>query len=89
MSLDPVLLASFSATEARERLVAGDCSVRDYARALLARVDAIESQVQAWAHLDRAHVLAQAGAADEARVLLEAGAAEVQVLTLARAVRQL
>ncbi|MBK8862697.1 MAG: amidase [Betaproteobacteria bacterium] len=67
MSLDPVLLASFSATEARERLVAGDCSVRDYARALLARVDAIESQVQAWAHLDRAHVLAQAGAADEAR----------------------
>ena len=66
MSLDPVLLASFSATEARERLVAGDCSVRDYARALLARVDAIESQVQAWAHLDRAHVLAQAGAADEA-----------------------
>ena len=55
MSLDPVLLASFSATD------------MGHARALLARVDAIESQVQAWAHLDRAHVLAQAGAADEAR----------------------
>jgi Asp-tRNA(Asn)/Glu-tRNA(Gln) amidotransferase A subunit family amidase len=67
MSLDPALLASLSATQARERLVGGECSVTDYALALLARVDAVDAQVQAWAHLDRAHVLAQAEAADEAR----------------------
>jgi len=66
MSLDPLLLASLSATEVRARLVAGECSVTDYAQALLARVEQVEPAVQAWAHLDRAHVLAQAEAADEA-----------------------
>ncbi|MBE0547170.1 MAG: amidase [Rubrivivax sp.] len=66
MSLDPHLLAALSATEVRTRLVAGECSVTDYAQALLARVDAVEPQVQAWAYLDRNHVLAQAEAADEA-----------------------
>jgi len=66
VSLDPSLLAGLSATEARRRLVAGECSVTRYAQALLARADAVEAQVQAWACLDRAHVLAQAEAADRA-----------------------
>lgn len=63
---DDTLLAALSATEARARLVGGACSVSDYAQALLARVDAVDADVQAWAHLDRDHVLAQAAAADEA-----------------------
>ena len=66
MSLDPSLLAGLSATEARGRLVAGDFSVTEYAQALLARIDAVDPQVQAWATVDRAHALAQAAAADEA-----------------------
>ena len=66
MSLGPSLVADLPATEARRRLVAGECSVTDYAQALLARFDAVESQVQAWACLDRRHVLAQAEAADRA-----------------------
>ena len=66
MSLGPSLLAGLSATEARRRLVAGECSVTGYAQALLACVDAVDPQVQAWACLDRAHVLAQAEAADRA-----------------------
>jgi Asp-tRNA(Asn)/Glu-tRNA(Gln) amidotransferase A subunit family amidase len=71
MSLDPSDLAALSATDARVRLVAGECSVGDYARSLLARVDEVEPQVQAWVHLDRRHVLAQAEAADEAHALGE------------------
>jgi Asp-tRNA(Asn)/Glu-tRNA(Gln) amidotransferase A subunit family amidase len=71
MSLDPTHLAALSATEARARLVAGECSVSDYARSLLARIDEVEPQVQAWAHFDRRHVLAQAEAADEAHALGE------------------
>ncbi len=47
-------------------MVAGEISAADYANALLARVDEVEEQVQAWAHLDRAYLLAQASAADEA-----------------------
>ncbi|MEO5696790.1 MAG: amidase [Burkholderiaceae bacterium] len=65
------MLASLSATEARARLVAGECSVVDYARALLERIDAVDPQVQAWAHLDAAHVLAQAEEADDAHALGE------------------
>jgi Asp-tRNA(Asn)/Glu-tRNA(Gln) amidotransferase A subunit family amidase len=67
MSIDPSQLAALSATEAHRRLLAGELSATDYAQALLARVDAVEPQVQAWAHLDRAQLLAQATAADEAR----------------------
>jgi len=66
VSFAPSLLAGLSATEARLRLGAGDCSVTGYAQALLARVDAVEPQVQAWVCLDRTHVLAQAEAADRA-----------------------
>lgn len=63
---DPSSLAALGAVDARTRLSGGALSVADYARALLERVDAVEPQVQAWAHLDRPHFLAQAQAADEA-----------------------
>jgi Asp-tRNA(Asn)/Glu-tRNA(Gln) amidotransferase A subunit family amidase len=71
MSIDPSQLAAMSATEVCSRLVAGEFSASDYARALLARVDEVDPQVQAWAHLDRAHVLAQAESADESHALGE------------------
>jgi Asp-tRNA(Asn)/Glu-tRNA(Gln) amidotransferase A subunit family amidase len=67
MTLDPAALASLTANEAHQRLCAGEFSVRDYALALLARVEQVEPQVQAWAHLSAKHVLGQAEAADEAR----------------------
>ncbi len=65
-------LNALSAVDAHRRLVAGEFSAVDYAEALLARIDEVEPRVQAWAHLDRAHVLAQAAAADEARALGQA-----------------
>jgi Asp-tRNA(Asn)/Glu-tRNA(Gln) amidotransferase A subunit family amidase len=46
------------------RLREGECSAQDYARALLARVDEIEPQVQAWEFLDREHLIEQAADAD-------------------------
>ncbi len=58
-------LASLSATDALARMAGGQCSAVDYAGALLARVDAVEDEVQAWAHLDRAYLTAQARRADE------------------------
>ena len=69
MNLDPPTLAGLSATEATRRLAEGEFSSVDYARALLARVDQVEPQVQAWAHLDPAYLLAQAEAADHSRAL--------------------
>ena len=71
--IDPSSMAAMPATEARERLLAGDISASDYAEALLRRVDAVDPEVQAWACLDKAHVRAQARAADEARARGEAG----------------
>jgi Asp-tRNA(Asn)/Glu-tRNA(Gln) amidotransferase A subunit family amidase len=64
MSLDPDLLIGLSATDARQRLAAGETSATAYAQALLGRVAAVEPQVQAWAHLQPQHLLAQAEAAD-------------------------
>ena len=66
MSLDEAQLAALPATEARRRMVAGECSVTDYAQALLARTAQVNGEVMAWAHLDPAHLLRQAAAADEA-----------------------
>lgn len=66
MAFDPALLAALSATDARQRLAGGELSVAEYAGALLARIDEVEPEVQAWAHLDRAHALAQARALDQA-----------------------
>ncbi|MEP7283684.1 MAG: amidase [Rubrivivax sp.] len=69
MSSDPATLAGLGAVDACERLRAGEFSAVEYAQALLARVDAVDAEVQAWAHLDRAHLLAQAEQADDLRAL--------------------
>ncbi len=66
MTVFPSPLAGLSATDTRARLVAGEMSATDYAHALLERVAEVEPQVQAWVHLDRPYLLAQARAADEA-----------------------
>ncbi|MEO7243299.1 MAG: amidase [Variovorax sp.] len=66
MSLDPAALVALGAAEACRRMIAGEFAAVDYATALLARVDEVDAQVEAWAHLDRAHLMAQARAADEA-----------------------
>ena len=71
MTMESSFLAALSATDARARLVAGEFSVTDYAQALLARVDEVDAEVQAWAHLDPAYVQAQAQSADEAHALGE------------------
>lgn len=66
MSTDSQPLIALGATQVRECLASGAASVTEYAQALLARIDEVEPEVQAWAHLNRSHVLAQAAAADEA-----------------------
>jgi Asp-tRNA(Asn)/Glu-tRNA(Gln) amidotransferase A subunit family amidase len=66
MSADLSMLAGLNASEARARMVAGEFSANDYALALLARCEQVNAEVQAWAHLEPAHLLAQAAAADEA-----------------------
>ena len=65
-------LIALPATEVTARLQAGECAVTDYARALLDRVHAVNGTVQAWAHLDPAHLMRQAEAADQARAAGEA-----------------
>jgi Asp-tRNA(Asn)/Glu-tRNA(Gln) amidotransferase A subunit family amidase len=49
-----------SATEAARRLREGECSADDYAQALLARVEEVEPQVQAWEFLDQDYLMAEA-----------------------------
>ena len=60
-------LDSLTATEAAARLARGDLSSEELVRACLARIDALEPSIQAWAFLDRERALAQAKAADDAR----------------------
>jgi len=60
-------LDSLTATEAAARLARGDLSSEELVRACLARIDAREPSIQAWAFLDRERALAQAKAADDAR----------------------
>jgi Asp-tRNA(Asn)/Glu-tRNA(Gln) amidotransferase A subunit family amidase len=67
MSQDPDTLATLGACDAAARLRGGEFAAVDYANALLARVEAVEPQVQAWQRLDPAYLLRQAEAADEAR----------------------
>lgn len=66
MSIEASAMPGLSGVDARARLVAGELSVTEYAQGLLERVDAVEPQVQAWEHLDRRYLLAQADEADEA-----------------------
>jgi Asp-tRNA(Asn)/Glu-tRNA(Gln) amidotransferase A subunit family amidase len=65
--MDANTAAGLSAVDARARLVAGEFSVEDYVGALLARIESVDAQVQAWAFLDPAHALAQARLLDRAR----------------------
>ncbi|HEY7664841.1 MAG TPA: amidase [Xanthobacteraceae bacterium] len=58
---------TLTASEAAAAIAAGALSAEEYARACLGRIEAIEKDVHAFAHLDPAHVLSQARALDERR----------------------
>jgi len=60
-------LADLGALEVRALLESGQCSSEELTRACLARVEAREPQLQAWAFLDPALALAQAREADTRR----------------------
>ncbi len=60
-------LASLTASEAAERIAHGTVSAEEYARTCLERIEAIDGTVRAFAHIDPAHVIAQAQALDELR----------------------
>jgi Asp-tRNA(Asn)/Glu-tRNA(Gln) amidotransferase A subunit family amidase len=60
-------LVTLTATEAVAEIARGAVSAEDYARACLARIEALDGEIKAFAHLDREHVLAQACALDERR----------------------
>jgi aspartyl-tRNA(Asn)/glutamyl-tRNA(Gln) amidotransferase subunit A len=53
-------LESLSLTDAADAIRTGTLSPLEYVRALLARVDAVESRVQAWTTIDRDAVLSEA-----------------------------
>lgn len=59
--------ANLTAVDARERLEQGEISVEEMVCACLARIAAREADVQAFAHLDPDHALAQARALDARR----------------------
>ncbi len=56
-----------SAIEIARRIREGEVTAREVVEACLARIDAEESRVRAWAHLSREHAFKQAEAADRAR----------------------
>jgi Asp-tRNA(Asn)/Glu-tRNA(Gln) amidotransferase A subunit family amidase len=56
---------NLTATQAAAEIARGAISAEDYTRACLDRIAAVEPTVQAFAHLDPEHALAQARAADE------------------------
>ncbi len=60
-------LWSLSASAARDQLAKGALSARTLVEALLARIEAEEPRVQAWAALDPEHALRQADAVDALR----------------------
>jgi NCS1 family nucleobase:cation symporter-1 len=57
-------LYRLTATEISAKIKAGETSVEEYARSLLARIKARDESVQAWAYLDAEHVIKQAKALD-------------------------
>lgn len=60
-------LADLTAVEVAERIAAGDVSAEEYTAALADRIEAIDGTVRAFAHFDRAHLIAQARERDEWR----------------------
>ncbi|KAI2481721.1 Glutamyl-tRNA amidotransferase protein [Pyrenophora tritici-repentis] len=57
-------LYKLTASEVSARIKAGDISVEEYAKSLLARIEARDEAVQAWAYLDPDFVIKQAKALD-------------------------
>jgi Asp-tRNA(Asn)/Glu-tRNA(Gln) amidotransferase A subunit family amidase len=66
-ALDDLKLTDLTATEAAARLAAGEITSEALVQACLARVEALEPRVQAWAALDRELALERARAADAQR----------------------
>ena len=60
-------LVTLTASEAAAEIARGALTAEEYARACLARIDALDGEIRAFAHLDRDHVLTQARALDERR----------------------
>jgi Asp-tRNA(Asn)/Glu-tRNA(Gln) amidotransferase A subunit family amidase len=61
-------LCGLSAREAARRLTEGALSAEEMVTACLARIEERDQDIQAWAHLDAAHALAQARRLDEWRI---------------------
>lgn len=57
-------LYRLTATEVLAKVKANEVSVRDYAKSLLARIDARDELVQAWAYINADQVMEQAKALD-------------------------
>jgi len=57
-------LYRLTASEVFAKMKAGDISVEEYAKSLLARIEARDEAVQAWAYLDPEFVIKQAKALD-------------------------
>lgn len=57
-------LYRLTATEVLAKVKANEVSVSEYAKSLLARIEARDELVQAWAYLNADHVLEQAKALD-------------------------
>ena len=60
-------LFSLSAVAAAEAIHEGALTSEQLVEACLARIEAVDADVEAWAFLDPEHALAQARAADEVR----------------------
>ncbi len=60
-------LNQLSAAEAIRRIGKGEITSEDLVRACLDRIEQVEGEIGAWAHLDADYALEQARAADEAR----------------------
>src|SRR5262250_1930565 len=57
-----------TATDAGAEIARGAISAEDYTRACLDRIEAVDGEIKAFAHLDREHALAQARKLDERRL---------------------
>jgi Asp-tRNA(Asn)/Glu-tRNA(Gln) amidotransferase A subunit family amidase len=60
-------LTVLSATEAAAEIARGAFSIEEYSRACLYRIDALDTEIKAFAHLDREHAFARARALDKRR----------------------
>lgn len=66
--IDPAPIFALGAVELARALRDGEMSSEQLVTACLERIDAVDEVVQAWAHLDRDHALAQARDADLRRM---------------------